>query len=127
MNEELLAKCSCSQCGNHIQFPIDAANAVVDCPHCNQKTQLTLTAPPASADKPTAAEILAAFTGPIPPTRVSFLYQVGLVLVTVVMMILPVIYVAMVATAAWAVWLYAVHAKSLLTSTHGSGRVYFFQ
>src|SRR5262245_1256992 len=61
MNEELLAKCSCSQCGNHIQFPIDAANAVVDCPHCNQKTQLTLDAPSPQPGKPSAADILAAF------------------------------------------------------------------
>ena len=70
MNEELLAKCSCSQCGNHIQFPIDAANAVVDCPHCHQKTQLTLNALPPS-DKPSAAEILAAFNGSISRTCVS--------------------------------------------------------
>src|SRR5262249_4584575 len=116
MNEELLAKCSCSQCGNHIQFPIDAVNAVVDCPHCSQKTQLTLEAPAALADQPSAAELLPAFPGPVPPSRVSFLYQVGLLLVTVVMLILPIIYVAMVAVVAWGVWLYAINAKSMLAS-----------
>src|SRR5256885_312797 len=45
MNEELLAKCSCSQCGNHIEFPLEGAGAVVACPHCGQQTQLTLEAP----------------------------------------------------------------------------------
>jgi Zn-dependent protease with chaperone function len=123
MNDELLAKCSCSQCGNHIQFPIDAANAVIDCPHCNQKTQLTLDAPPSSG-KPSAAEILAAFNGSISRTRVSFLYQVGLLLVTGVMLILPVIYVALVGLTVWGVWLYAVHARSLLAYAHGSGRLF---
>ena len=126
MNDELLAKCSCSQCGNHIQFPIEAANAVVDCPHCNQKTQLTLEAPPAS-DKPSAAEILAAFNGTVPRTPVSFFYQLGLLLVTGVMLILPVIYVAMIAAAGWGVWLYATHFWWMLTSMHGGGRLYLLK
>jgi Zn-dependent protease with chaperone function len=126
MNEELLARCSCSQCGNHIQFPIDAANAVVDCPHCNQKTQLTLDAPP-QPDKPSAADILAAFNGSIPRTPVSFLYQVGLVLVTLVMLILPVIYVVLVGVTAWGIWLYGVHAKSILASSAAGGRFYLLR
>ncbi len=127
MNQELLAKCSCSQCGNHIEFPVEAANAVVDCPHCSQKTQLTLEAPPPAADKPSAAEILAGFTGPVPPTPVSFFYQIGLLLVTGVMMVLPVIYVGMVAAAVWGVWLYATHFSSLLSSTQGGGRFYLLK
>ena len=45
MNEALLAKCSCSHCGNHIEFPFDAADLVVGCPHCSQQTQLTLETP----------------------------------------------------------------------------------
>src|SRR5207248_1163188 len=89
MNEELLAKCSCSHCGNHLEFPLEGAGAIIACPHCGQETQLTLEAPPQS-DKPSAAELLAGFTGPIRRPRVSFFYQTGLILVTFVMLILPV-------------------------------------
>src|SRR5436190_16320108 len=124
MNNELLAKCSCSQCGNHIEFPIEAANAVVDCPHCAQKTQLTLDAPAPGADKPSAAEILDAFTGTIPRTRTSFLYQIGLLLVTLVMLVLPLVYVAMVLAAAWGVWLYASHFRFLLAPSGVGPRFY---
>src|SRR2546427_3556561 len=81
MNEELLAKCSCSQCGNHIEFPLEGTGALVACPHCGQQTQLTLEAPPARSDKPSAAELLAAFTGPVARTPASVFYQMGLVLV----------------------------------------------
>src|SRR2546423_1550166 len=123
MNDELLAKCSCSQCGNHIEFPIEAANVVVDCPHCTQKTQLTLEAPPPTADKPSAAEILAAFNGTIPRTRTSFFYQIGLLLVTAVMLVLPLVYVAMVLAAIWGVWLYASHFRFLMAATGGGPRL----
>src|SRR2546423_13179538 len=117
MNDELLAKCSCSQCGNHIEFPIEAANVVVDCPHCAQKTQLSLEAPPPTADKPSAAEILAAFNGTIPRTRTSFFYQIGLLLVTAVMLGLPVVYVAVGLAAVWGGWVAAGHFRFLLAAT----------
>ena len=42
MNEELVAKCACSQCGNHIEFPIEVAGQFVHCPHCQGATQLNL-------------------------------------------------------------------------------------
>lgn len=37
MDDTLHAKCSCQQCGNHISFPLEAADYTVDCPHCGQK------------------------------------------------------------------------------------------
>src|SRR5262249_39688322 len=95
-------------------------------PHCGQKTRLTLEAPPATTDHPSAADLVNAFGGPVRRTPVSFFYQLGLVLVTVVMMILPVIYLAMVAAAGYGVYLFATHYTTLLTY-HGGGRLYFFQ
>jgi len=34
-------KCSCQQCGRHIEFPADAIGTSVDCPHCGWPTELT--------------------------------------------------------------------------------------
>lgn len=124
MNEELLAKCACAHCGGHIAFPVEAANVHVNCPHCGQLTQLTLEAPPPPSEKPTAAELLAAFTGTVPRTRVSLFYQAGLVLVTVMMIVLPLVYLAMIAAAGWGVWSYATHCSGLLSLGHGGARVY---
>jgi Zn-dependent protease with chaperone function len=118
MNEELLAKCSCSHCGNHLEFPLEGAGATVACPHCGQQTQLTLAAPPQS-ERPSAAELLAGFTGSIRRTRVSFFYQIGLILVTVVMLFLPVIYVGIIVAAAWGIYLFAAHFGFLLSGLRG--------
>ena len=86
MNGELLAKCGCSHCGNHIEFPVEAAGTEVACPHCGQPTVLKLEAPPAAeGDRPSAAELVGAFGGPVARGRVSPFYQIGLVLVTVMM------------------------------------------
>src|SRR5439155_24953611 len=126
-NEELLAKCSCSQCGNHIEFPLEGAGALVACPHCGQQTRLTLEAPPARSDKPSAAELLAAFTGPVPRTPASVFYQIGLVLVTIMMLVLPMVYLALVVAAGWGVYLYATHFWFLLTSMHGGARLFLFR
>lgn len=40
-------KCSCKNCGGHIEFPASGEGATVKCPHCNQPTKLTLDAPSA--------------------------------------------------------------------------------
>jgi len=50
MNEATYLKCSCKQCGNHIEFPETAAGRVVDCPHCGKATVL-------SAGPPRAAQV----------------------------------------------------------------------
>lgn len=84
MYGELLAKCGCAHCGNHIEFPIEAAGTRIECPHCGKPTELNLLAPPAAkGDKLSAADLVTAFGGPVPRTRVSLFYQMGLVLVTV--------------------------------------------
>ncbi len=121
MDAELFAKCSCDKCGNHIEFPIAAAGAGIDCPHCAQPTVLTFVAPEpvSSADKPAAAEILAAFSAPVARTRVSFFYQLGLMLVSVMMVLLPLVYLAMIVAAGWGVYYYATHFTFLLHSARG--------
>lgn len=120
MNEELLAKCSCAHCGTHLEFPVEAAGARINCPHCEQVTELNLLAPPAPpADKPTAAELVAAFTGPVARTPVSVFYRVGLLLVTVMMILLPLVYLAMIVAAAWGVYEYGTHLTFLLHYTYG--------
>ncbi len=35
------SKCSCKQCGGHIEFPSEGAGMWIRCPHCGEKTQLT--------------------------------------------------------------------------------------
>jgi Zn-dependent protease with chaperone function len=140
MSAEVFAKCSCSECGNRIQFPIEAAGAVIACPHCQQQTQLTLNgpvqtqmpepapdagtdiAPEAVPEAVSAVAILDAFSGPVRRTRTSLFYQLGLMLVTLTMIILPIIYLALVAAAAWGVYLYATHFTFLLTSRVGGTR-----
>ncbi len=126
MNEQLVAKCSCSNCETHLEFPIEGAGTIINCPHCGQPTELSLEAPaPArSPDKPSAVELLAGFTGPVPRTRVSIFYQIGLLLVTFMMLLLPLFYLAMVAAAGLGVYLYATHFTFLLSFGHGGARIY---
>jgi len=40
MNEDEYLKCSCKECGNHIEFPPSAAGTTVACPHCGEWTEL---------------------------------------------------------------------------------------
>ena len=128
MSADLYAKCSCQSCGTHIEFPIDAAGMTVDCPNCKLPTVLSLEAPPPNENqKPSSPQILNAFQSGIPRTRVSFLYQIGLVLVALVMVILPLIYLPMIAAAGWGVYYYAIHAKFLLTSMTGGGHLYLIK
>ena len=125
MNGELFAKCGCGHCGNHIEFPFGAAGAEVQCPHCGQPTVLSLQGPPAAEGvRPSAGELVAAFGGPVPRTRVSPFYQMGLVLVTVMMILLPLAYLALVAATIYGVYAYATHFSFLLHSTRGGARFY---
>jgi len=129
MNEQLLAKCACSHCGIHLEFPIEGAGTVINCPGCGQPTELSLEAPVAasSPDKPSAIELVAAFTGPVPPTPVSFFYQIGLVFVTIMMILLPVAYLAMVVAAVWGVYYFATHFAFLLGAGRGGARLYLIK
>ncbi len=129
MNGELFAKCGCRHCGNHIEFPLDASGTTINCPHCNQPTELDLTPPPAVhfPNRPSAAELLAAFGGSIPRAPVSFFYRLGLALVSVMMIFLPVVYLAMIFLAGWGVYLYASHFSNLLKPMRGGSRIFVLQ
>ena len=128
MNGEF-AKCACTACGSHIEFPAEGAGTTISCPHCLQSTLLSLfeeTTPEAS-DKLSTEEILAAFRGEILRTRVSIFYQLGLFLATGVMLLLPVIYVALIVLAGYGVYLYATHCHVLVESLRGGIRLYLFK
>jgi hypothetical protein len=50
MSENKFLKCTCTQCGGHIEFPADGIGQTVPCPHCNWPTELALDTP----DEPSA-------------------------------------------------------------------------
>lgn len=114
MDDTLYAKCSCDCCGNHLSFPVELAESTIICPHCQGATRLTLDAPPPgnSLDGPSAAEIIGAFGLPVARTPVAFTYQIGLVLVTILMLVLPLVYLAMIGAVGWGVYYYATHFHS---------------
>jgi Zn-dependent protease with chaperone function len=112
-------KCACGACGVPIEFPVEAAGMVVDCPGCRQPTTLTLPAtdiPTTGADPGplTLEEVLGAFEGEIRRTPVSILYQIGLVVVAITMVVLPLIYLALIGAAGWGVYHWATHFTFLL-------------
>ena len=113
-------KCDCASCGNHIEFPSEAAGITIDCPHCSAQTLLRSEAPADDGGRlRSAVEIINAFQGALSPARVSFLYQLGLTLVSLMMVLLPVIYLALVCLAAWGVYYFATHFSFLVTSGGG--------
>lgn len=127
MDASLEAKCGCQHCGNHIAFPIELAERVVNCPHCDQPTVLKAEILP-SRESPaaiSAVEILGAFGGPVRRRRPGVLYQVGLLLVAGMMILLPLVYLAMIGAAAYGIWYFATHFAFLLKPTGvASGRLY---
>jgi hypothetical protein len=116
MESEVTAKCSCSHCGTHLEFAQQSAGEWVTCPNCQSDTELKLDLPPATdAERPSAAQLVASFGGPIKPVRVTFFYQLGLLLVTLMMLLLPVLYLALIALAGWGVYWYATHCWGLFS------------
>jgi hypothetical protein len=105
------------------------AGSTIDCPVCQQPTELTFSeaAAPASAPKNlTTSELLALFSGPVKKTKVSFLYQLGLVFVSVFMLLLPLVYLALIGLAVYGVYAWATRGTFLL-SAGGGGRVMIFK
>lgn len=49
MSDDNFLRCSCKECGNHIEFPEESAGTVAACPHCGQWTELTADTPPDEA------------------------------------------------------------------------------
>ncbi len=48
-------KGECQQCGDHIEFPAEAAGTTTECPHCGKPTELLLVAPEMESSVPTRA------------------------------------------------------------------------
>jgi len=46
MKQTKYLKCACQHCGGRIEFPAEVIGHVFDCPHCAQRTELTLPPPP---------------------------------------------------------------------------------
>jgi hypothetical protein len=46
MKQTKYLKCACQHCGGHIEFPAEIIGQSFDCPHCLQRTELTLPPPP---------------------------------------------------------------------------------
>lgn len=42
MKDNYYLKCSCKNCGNHIEFPATGEGQTVNCPHCSRPTRLVL-------------------------------------------------------------------------------------
>src|ERR1700744_2612943 len=38
----LYLKCTCKECGNHIEFPASSLRDTIPCPHCGEWTELVL-------------------------------------------------------------------------------------
>src|SRR6185295_13342011 len=100
------SKVPCQQCGTNLEFPFELSGQTIECPSCNQPTLLQATATETLADEDdaqtagiTAPELLALFSGPIARPRASFLYTIGLGVVTFAMVLLPIIYVALICLA----------------------------
>ncbi len=52
MNRTKYLKGECSECGGHVEFPVEAAGMTIDCPHCGKPTELLLAAPPEEPSVP---------------------------------------------------------------------------
>ena len=131
MNPTVL-KCVCPHCDVPIEYPHELAETTVDCPAC-QNPLLLISSPPTDATAPTpqeslsTPELLALFGGPVPRTRVSLFYRLGLLVVTVAMLLLPVFYLALIVTVAWGVWFWATHFSFLLASGGGGVRLWLIK
>src|SRR5579871_5566168 len=58
MSDSTYLKCSCAQCGGHIEFPSEALGTDANCPHCGNAIRLE--ASPSPAPKPAPAAPVAA-------------------------------------------------------------------
>src|SRR5436853_328882 len=106
MSESDAARCSCPHCSVHLEFSLQNAGAIINCPQCGEALQL----PDGPVEIPAAdgprsgvdpVSLLAAFAGKAARPRLSFLYRLGLLGVTLLMLVLPLIYLALIAAAAW--------------------------
>jgi hypothetical protein len=45
MSETKFLKCTCQNCGGHIEYPAEAAGMSIECPHCRWQTELRVEVP----------------------------------------------------------------------------------
>jgi len=129
MNEQLLAKCACSYCGIHLEFPIEGAGTVINCPGCGQPTELSLEAPVAasSPDKRPPSSSWLPLLVQSRPRRCLFFYQIGLVFRDHHDDFIARAYLAMVVAAVWGVYYFATHFAFLLGAGRGGARLYLIK
>lgn len=111
-----------------MEYPSEAEGSTIACPQCGHQTTLVLPPIPtheSGSPVVTVESLNRAFVGVIAPPRVSFLYQLGLLVVAVAMVALPLVYLVLVVAAGWAVYYWATHFTFLL-STGGRGRAWLF-
>jgi hypothetical protein len=135
MNEPATAKSACENCGVHLEHQADMAGSRIACPACGEQTTLGLAVSPepgfdeteASVPGLTPAEIAQGFGAKVSRSRLSLLYQTGLLFVTAAMVSLPVIYVAMIGATGWLDYLWATRMKFLVESFRGGLRFFLFK
>lgn len=125
MSNEGFCKASCEHCGQHIEFPAEAAGIKVACPTCAKETILVSDVPIAmeKLDEITDEELQTALEGAVRPRRISIFYQVGLLLVAFFMVLLPLAYLAFASFAAYCVYWYAVHGLVIFSKVSGGAHV----
>jgi Zn-dependent protease with chaperone function len=100
---EKTAKCSCSHCCDHLEFPISARGTEIACPNCGKQTLLDVPedSEPARTDVSESAltvpQIVAAFGGSIPAKSPSMAYVFGLLLVVGSLLIFAILLVGLIA------------------------------
>lgn len=121
------AKCACQHCGVHIEFPATEAGITTACPQCGQHTLLMTEEAPQTSDAAPSVDVLSGLSGSMRKPKISPFYQLGMLLVTVVMLLLPVLYVAIIGCLTWGVVWYARNFTSLLHSFRGGMYLYLFK
>lgn len=112
---------ACIHCGQHVEFPENGIGARIACPACGQETVLEPLAEQREGEAETlsAGELQKALLADIKRPRISFLYQLGLLVVAGFMLILPIAYVALTLALAYGVYWYAVNAVSIVSVPGG--------
>jgi len=84
-------------------------------------------APASAASRPSAQElhqeVQAAFAGEIAPVKVPATYQLGILLVSMVMVLLPLIYVALICLLGYSVYYHLVNHIDMLSAGRGRGKI----
>lgn len=132
MSASEAARCSCPHCSVHLEFSLENAGAIIDCPQCGQTLQLPEASVEIPATEGSSGEIdtvslMEAFAGKVSRPSLSFLYRVGLLGVTLLMLILPLIYLALIGAAVLATWWWGGNFYFLVTSMTGGVRLYILK